>query len=287
MAKAITQKRLKAHPGAWIVNPKDKGRKKIQKGNVYLKDGEEFMIELHNPLKKCVLADIRINGESISENGLMIRPGQREYLDCFINSKKKLVFRTYDVDITLENMEAIKDNGSVEIFFYKEETVELKDWTTRYPKIIREYYPWYVPYTPYTPQPIWYSTTGAYGYSSDSSSTIGSQQLSSSNTGSLENFSYSVQMETGRVENGEESEQKFRTVDMDFEENYIHHITYKLLPESRKPAELEINKKKMEQVSKTKSEEIVLIEKLASLYDAGILTEKEFKDKKKELLSRI
>ena len=54
-------------PGAWICNPRDKGRKSIKGGNIYLKNNEEFLIELFNPLNRPVLSDIRLNGDSIFE----------------------------------------------------------------------------------------------------------------------------------------------------------------------------------------------------------------------------
>ena len=35
-------------PSAWIVSPKDRGRKPIKSGNIFLNDKEEFEIELFN-----------------------------------------------------------------------------------------------------------------------------------------------------------------------------------------------------------------------------------------------
>ena len=87
-------------PGAWIVNPKDKGRKPIKSGNIYLENNEEFSIEIFNPLKECVLADIRLNNQSISKTGLVNKPGQRSSffklmrLKCLMRLKKQ--FRTMD-----------------------------------------------------------------------------------------------------------------------------------------------------------------------------------------------
>ena len=297
--KAITKK-SSSQPGAWIVSPKDKGRKSIRKGNVYLESEEEFMIELFNPLKKCVLCDIRLNGESISESGLMIRPGQREYLDCFIDTRKKFIFKTYNVDMDFESLDAIVDNGSLEIFFYKEDTVTLKDWPEKYRPIIqKEYYPvfpQFPTYPTYPNYPFYGTCVGSTtGGSSDTTLTttgsIGGQQFtanSSSDAPGLD-FSYlNQEMETGRVEKGDKSDQKFNEIEMDFEKNYIHHIIYKLLPESRKPAEVSINGKKHKEVSKKyKSAEISLIEKLADLHKSGVLTDTEFNGKKAELLARI
>ena len=102
-------------PNAWIVNSTDKGRKSIKNGKVYLKDSEEFQIELFNPLQECVLADIKLNGNSISETGLVLKPGQRFYLDCFIDDRKKFIFNTYDVDNSLESLSAISKNGGLEV----------------------------------------------------------------------------------------------------------------------------------------------------------------------------
>ena len=57
MAKQIAQTGTK--PSAWIVTPNDKGRKSIKSGKVFLKDKEEFEIELFNPLTVSVLDDIK------------------------------------------------------------------------------------------------------------------------------------------------------------------------------------------------------------------------------------
>ena len=56
-------------PCAFIVNPHDHGRKSIKKDNkVYLQDGQEFKIELYNPLKDPVLVEIKVNKKSVSSN---------------------------------------------------------------------------------------------------------------------------------------------------------------------------------------------------------------------------
>jgi len=48
MAKQIAIKNSK--PSAWIVSTKDRGRKSIKGGKVFLNDGDEFEIEIFNPL---------------------------------------------------------------------------------------------------------------------------------------------------------------------------------------------------------------------------------------------
>jgi hypothetical protein len=155
-------------PGAWVVSPKDRGRKSIKldtqsstttKGKVYLTDGEEFQIELYNPMAQCVLADIKLNGNPISKSGLVLRPGERFYLDCFIDDKKKFVFGTYEVEDTEESAEATASNGMLEVFFYKESVINVKDWRRKFEKVIVERH--YYPYNPW-PNTIWTSTPNIY-----------------------------------------------------------------------------------------------------------------------------
>ncbi len=311
-------------PGAWIVNPKDKGRKSIKGDKIYLDNGQEFEIEIFNPLKESVLADIRLNGNSICKTGLVIKPGQRVYLDCFVDDRKKFVFQTYQVDGTQESLDAIADNGLLEVFFYKEQAVTLQNWNDRFHKIvIHEYYPVYPVY------PRWYPyygtiltggiTTGTTLTTTNLTTTNGSNAIfntnsaaftigNSYNSGTLTscntayyNSSVAGSLETGRVEKGEKSNQQFVDVDMEFEKNYIHHLVYQILPSSRKPKDindiskskkimekLKSNKPQLNDILKRESEDVIeLIKKLADLHSAGILTDEEFSDKKSELLSKI
>lgn len=301
---------LVSKPSAWIVNSSDRGRKSIKNGKVYLKDSEEFQIELFNPLQECVLADIKLNGNSISESGLVLRPGQRFYLDCFIDDKKKFIFNTYDVESTVESLNAISKNGGLEVFFYKESVVSINNWRNKLNTIVIEkHYPNY--------QPFWYTTPNIYcgstiktgglsgtttgGYYVNGLNNIGtttntayysSNSVNTSNVdlsncfGTLTSTSMPISssIETGRVEKGEKSKQKFDTIDMDFDNYYISSTILELLPESRKPLDAKKLKKKEKKAS---NETIDLIKKLADLHSAGILNEKEFLEKKKELLSKI
>lgn len=305
-------------PGAWIVNPKDKGRKSIKSGNIYLDNNEEFQIELFNPLRECVLADIRLNGQSISKSGLVIKPGQRVYLDCFIEDKKKFIFQTYEVEMTGEVEKAIENNGLMEVFFYKEEVQSFKNWSEKLREVVvREYYPIYVDRYPhwYRPYQVWYGsctngscTNVSFGgtttnniYNSSNSSSLfngditltgGVSSYSSSlnlincsNTNSMTFDSYTGEIslkETGRIEKGEKSSQQFTEVDMEFEKNYIHSVIYQLLPNSLKPIEVETKK-----YLKVSHDAANLLVKLKDLKDGGIITESEFQEKKKELLARI
>lgn len=300
--KAQIRSSVDQKPNAWIVNPNDKGRKSIKKGNkVYLKSGQNFEIELFNPLKESVLSQIKINGKPISKTGLVLRPGERCYLDCFLDDKTKFIFKTYEVENTSESIEAIDLNGNIEVFFYKEETLQINNWNNLFnPVIERHYYPVYPYYNG-----IWYNSSPTFGgtiynnctYTSGlninssysgtlSSSSSGSIANLSNTQGSLSNTSnlqdYRDKIETGRVEKGEQSTQKFEDIKMKFQSCIICSVIYKLLPESSKPVET----KDLKPV-KSNSDVVDLIKKLAELHDLGILTDDEFGSKKQELLSKI
>jgi hypothetical protein len=317
MAKTFAINNLK--PGAWIVNPENRGRKSIKSGKVFLNDGDQFEIELFNPLTVSVLADIKLNGQSISKTGLVVKPGQRVYLDCFIDDRKKFIFSTYNIDGSQQSLEATQKNGLLEVFFYKEDVITLDNWKSKFEKIIVEkWYPVYYPdpyYNPYRPT-IWYGTgtptigtcVTTNGLNSYSSLTNGTTALYSSNSNNafssytsgvdLSNYS---SIETGRIEKGESSKQQFTEVDMDFEKHYITSTIIQILPESRKPVDiqeiskskkikekLKSNKVQLNDILKMESEEIInLIKKLGDLHSAGILTDEEFSDKKAELLGKI
>ena len=89
-------------------------------GTIYLKDGQNFEIELFNPLANRVLAKISINGKQISSSGIVLNPGQRIFLERFIDDDRKFLFETYEVENTKEVKEAIQKNGKLEISFYNE-----------------------------------------------------------------------------------------------------------------------------------------------------------------------
>ena len=322
MAKTIASN---SKPNAWIVTPNDKGRKSIKSGKVFLEDKEEFEIELFNPLTVSVLADIKLNGQSISKTGLVVKPGQRVYLDCFIDDKKKFKFSTYEIENSGEALDATQNNGLLEVFFYKEDVITLDNWKSKFDRIIVEkwypvYYPSYPIYPYYNRPSIWYGTNsptiggscvttnlnnGIIGTTTTSNAYYSSNNVVNCSYTSDVNVPYGgttvnnlsnsfsikpTSLETGRVEKGEVSKQKFTEVDMDFEKQYIASTIIQILPESRKPAEVKevFNKKTGEIKFKKESDDVIeLIKKLADLHSAGILTDDEFSEKKAELLSKI
>jgi hypothetical protein len=274
----------KTLPNAWVctndltLNYKNRGRRAVQHNKIYLKDGEEFEIELFNPMSENVLAIISLDGKSISSSGLVVRSGQRFYLDCFYDDLKKFVFKTYEIDNTSESKAAVAKNGLLEIQFYKEKI--LKKYDAEKIVEIHHHHHDYYPYRPYY-NPYWYGTgtltigstnvlrsgnlttgtanfTNTTGTSTNTNYNATSNNMNLSDCGSVftstsaqnsatleDSLTFTTNsLETGQVDKGAESNQKFASVDMDFEDNVLNKISFQLLPESRKPADVASFEKK-------------------------------------------
>ena len=106
--------------GCTVNITRNRNRAKIYGDSVYLKDGENFEIELFNPTTVRVLAKITINGNSISSSGIVLKPGERVYLERFIDTNNKFVFETYEVENSNESLNAIRNNGLITVDFYQE-----------------------------------------------------------------------------------------------------------------------------------------------------------------------
>ena len=234
----------------------------------YLQKGQEFQFELFNPTSDVVLAKIQLNGKVISQGGLIINPGQRLFLDRYLDVAQKFLFDTYEVGETAEVKKAIENNGDIKVEFYKErqENPPIRitpNWTYR--------------------TNIYYSNTNIGGSNftgtdtqflrngtiSTNSLTNGSVTTTNVSTGNA-SFTPSVSsnlfnlsnskttfdsfsddfnavkdvkrtlarnkksIETGRVEKGSHSEQEFTYVNKSFEYSPFHIVEYKLLPVSQK-----------------------------------------------------
>ena len=86
-----------------------KNRIKKYGSNIYLKDGTEFEIELTNHSTKKWLAKILVNGSYISDAGFILKPGEHQYLERFLNNSKRFLFSTYDVEDTDAVKHAIRN----------------------------------------------------------------------------------------------------------------------------------------------------------------------------------
>jgi len=107
-----------AVPQSFITKGKQRLKQHID--TVYLNNGDEFEIELFNPTQNKVLAKIEMNGNSIG-NGIILRPGERVFLERYLDEAKKFLFETYVVNGNNEEVkQAIANNGDVVIKFYDE-----------------------------------------------------------------------------------------------------------------------------------------------------------------------
>lgn len=230
----------------------------------YLQKGQEFQIEIFNPTTHKILAKIKLNNNLISQSGLVLRPGERIFLDRFFDIDKKFKFDTYEVSGGDEVKQAIKENGDVEILFYREERILdnlniLRSSGNVYHRGPFTAQPWtfysdgtssggYASTTTTNASDITFSTTNI----SNSSNTIAGATLDSlsfdpsvvrgitskyPSDKKLKSRSLSKKIETGRVEEGTKSNQKFQTVNLRFESYAFHTVYYKLLPNSQKNVE--------------------------------------------------
>lgn len=188
-----------------------KNRKKKFDNKIYLDNLQEFELEIYNPSTSNLGILIELNGSLISQNHLIIKPGQRLFLDRYIDTNNKFVFNTYDVDNTESSKTAIANNGKLEISFYKEK--QYNDYTINSPSIM---------YCNY-------------------SSNIGINTTSIGTTASY-NADDIVQpigdkVETGRIEKGGLSNQSFVQTNMNFHDTSSYLETFQLLPISQKPLE--------------------------------------------------
>jgi ribosomal protein L37E len=190
---------------------KKKSRLKVYNGNtVFLGDKDNFEFEIHNPTQKSVLCKIKLNGEYISTSGVVIKPGQRVFLERFLDTNNKFEFSTYEVKDTSENKTAIDLNGDVRIEFYNEQSYN------QYPHLSGGN--WGDGWTNIT--------TGSPYYGDMTFTTSNSSPMSYyNNTSSVSNT-----IETGRVEKGEKSKQQFTNSYQNFEYVASRQIIFKILP---------------------------------------------------------
>jgi len=201
---------------------KDKHRVKQYENNViYLKDGDEFELELFNPTSEKVLAKIKLNDQYLG-SGIILRPGERVFLERHFNEAKKFIFETYLVDKNNPDVqEAILDNGKVEVEFYEKQTSNIV-WTSN-----TYTYTW-----PQQPS-IFYTDSGGDVTCGNTSTRITGEITNTAN------FSADVQMnanmqETGRIEKGSESDQSFMNDSTEFNSYYTWNQTWTIFPLSQK-----------------------------------------------------
>jgi len=230
----------------------------------YLENGSEFQIELFNPTQNTVLAKISIDGKAISQTGLVLRPGERVFLDRYLDVAKRFKFSTYTVSNTEEVQNAISNNGELKIEFFNEYEEPIKinlgginnDFNK--PGGIPSFPP-----NPYYIGDIFYNTSNTSSGSNLGDYTLINSTFDDITTGDAltENMTtistYSTtaplnniqgvnkrklkrslksskKIETGQVEKGSNSTQEMTYVDKTFNVLPFHIVNYKLLPTSQK-----------------------------------------------------
>ena len=225
---------------------------------VYLNNGDEFQIQFFNPFTYTIAAEIYLNNQVLS-NKIVIRPGERIWLERYLDSPRKFKFDVYEVNNSEQVREAIANNGDIKIKFYAERshstwassiTVSdfadtLNNWdydankTNYYDHLSSsitvndwDYYTYYNFYddnktTYYDHQPSFTtcSTSNVYTSSLTAKAPVNfSSNITTSST-----------IETGRIEKGNHSNQNLDYVDIDFDYYPFKTENIKLLPVSQKP----------------------------------------------------
>ena len=244
-------------PCAYI--SKDRKRLKQFGQTVYLNNGDEFQLELFNPSSTTVLAKIKLDGSYISGGGIVLKPGQRVFLERYLDDARKFKFETYEVDGTSnEVLDAISGNGDVVIDFFDEYKQPVWNNPITYGGSfggsVHTYYN-----NPFNINGSTTTTNGNVSFTSSNntagfnfnttsiSNTFAGPNLRSETSRlkkSKPNSRSEVTMdslidnnensiETGRVEKGGSSDQSFKTVDKTFNHYTCSTSIWKILPVSQ------------------------------------------------------
>lgn len=229
---------------------------------VYLKNGTEFQLQLFNPLTFTICADIYINDEKIP-NSLVIKPGQRVWLERYLDRAKKFLYETYEVENGNAAVEAaIKNNGLIKVKFYKED-INKNTYTFRWSDFNDcQVYNSSITdtkindsFTTYTSNATAYTSNAtARSFSQPTVSTVlynctdmitepllrttcdcCVQDTAATAITTSVNYDVRDTKETGRVQEGSKSDQLLHDCDMEFS-NWSFRTEYiQILPESEKP----------------------------------------------------
>lgn len=188
----------------------NKNRLKIYEDNkYYLSNGTNFEIELVNNDDKKYLVEIYLNEQSIGS--IVIGANSHNYLERYIDNNRKFqLFNTFNIDDVDETKEAQERNGSIQIYFYPQISLSHPSFEGRISSI----------------NDLLKITTGSpvINYCSTTSD-------------SLKSCYYTASIETGRINEGENSNQTFTYSSDKFEDRSTHSLNCQILPISLKPYE--------------------------------------------------
>lgn len=115
---------------------------------VYLEDGDEFQFQLFNPETTEISARIFIEDTQLSHD-IVLRPGERLWLERYTDVSKKFKFVTYVVDgEDAQVKKAISHNGVIKIQFFRKKQPTYYSYTN-YPNITWINMNTYEPIEPY------------------------------------------------------------------------------------------------------------------------------------------
>lgn len=229
MKQSIWTSGSPSNPQAFIT--KRKQRIKQFEGQIYLNDGDEYEIEIFNPQRDYILAKIKVDNTYLSGGGIVLRPGERVFLERFLDSNNKFVFRTYEVGKEAVNLGAIDNNGYVEIEFYSEWKQQQSYWGGGSNTITLSGNSTYTTGTPYLGNGTFTTTSGTTNTFYNASLTSGVANVV--NTANGPNIR-SNKIETGTTEKGDTSNQQFASTNRNFYSYSFHNVAWRILPNSVK-----------------------------------------------------
>ncbi len=224
----------------------NKSRLKKYSDKIYLNDNDEFEFEFFNPNTSVYGVKIKINGEYISDNKIILDPGKRVYLDRYINTSDKFKFKTYTVEDNNKDVEsAIRLNGQISFEFYKEDLkINFNNSFTSTNLNNNNLNHIVQPYTPLDVNIGDINTTfycaqeGTVDYNNIgtlTTSTFGFSNNKLFDTASLNGIVETK--ETGRIDKGDKSDMIIDKVNKQFDTIIQFSTNYQLLPISQKPIE--------------------------------------------------
>lgn len=244
--------------------------KTYQGNDIFLNNGDEFQIRLFNPLSEKIGAQVSINGKSPNRL-LVLNPGEVVDVDRFIDEQRRMIFETYKYDDGSQAARnAVANNGIIQINFHKEfvpiQWPVYNTGTVTTMGISGSSGPTYatlhnlngmgnvnigttlgggttsncfhssttidVNNTTFTASSQPFISPGVYCCDMDLSF-VSDVESEIKSRGTSRKLSKSIK-ETGRVEKGEKSDQKFKSVDIQFDTFAFHTIIYHLKPMSEK-----------------------------------------------------
>lgn len=226
---------------------------------VYLDKDSEFQIKLFNPTSDTIVAEVFVNGKSLGDK-IIIRPGQLIWLERYLDEAKKFRFDTYEVDANVEEVkQAIRNNGDIKVKFYKEKQLYNNYLSRGITELIDHPYYGKVEINSNSVPKNWnnitYSTNDLTGtlftsniattdshscncsttYNIDGTIDQTRSVYSTTPKSNVNSKGISQLTETGRVEKGGYSNQRFTTINLDIESWSFATEEIKLLPKSQKP----------------------------------------------------